>query len=122
GQIVGSYSSPAHTNLDRGFIYDRGAVTPVDFVLSEEFAPPSFPPRPFNRGALGSGTVTYVRTLQFTVVTGINDRGDIIGRAGSLYTPMVECGGCGVGPNDFFFLVYFDAFTGERDGSRSMQV
>ena len=122
GQIVGSYSSPAHTNLDRGFIYHRGAVIPVDYVLSEEFAPPGFPPRPFDFGDQGSGTVTYVRTLKFTAVTGINDRGDIVGRAGSLYTPMVECGGCGLTPNDFFTLVYFDTFTGERDGSRNVHV
>ena len=120
GQIVGSYSSQAQTNLQRGFIYDRGAVTPVDYFLSEDLAPASFPPRPFDRGARGRGTVTYVRTLQFTAVTGMNDRGDIVGRAGSLYTPMVECGGCGLTPNDFFFVAYLDTFTGERDGSRTV--
>ena len=35
---------------------------------------------------------------------------------------MVECGGCGLTPNDFFFLVYFDTFSGECDGSRTVHV
>jgi uncharacterized membrane protein len=122
GQIVGYFQSAADQELWRGFIQYRGVVTPVDYVLSEEDAPPSFPPEPFDWGDLGSGTVTYVRASVFTGITGINDRGDIVGRAGVGYKPVVECGGCGLTADDFFALGLLDTFTGEPDGSRIVHV
>jgi uncharacterized membrane protein len=122
GQIVGSYRSSVRPDQSRGFIYDRGVVTSVDYVFSDEDAPSSFPPEPFDFGDGGRGTVTYVRSRSLTDINGINDRGDIVGNANGVYSPVIECGGCGLTPADFGQSYVIGAFTGERDGSRIVHV
>ena len=122
GQIVGSYQSAAHPDLNRGFIYDRGAVIPVDSIISEEETPPTLPPEPFDFGDGISGTVTWVRSERFTFVNGINDRGDFVGGSEVGYAAQIDCDGCGLTPDDFGGYVFIATFTGERDGSRNVTV
>jgi uncharacterized membrane protein len=122
GEIAGSYSSAAEPNLNVGFVYDRGIVMPVPSIISEEDAPPTLPSEPFDFGDGVSGFINWVRMQRFTVVYGINDRGDIVGGSTVEYVATIDCDGCGLNPEDFGGYVFIGTFTGERDGSRSVHM
>jgi uncharacterized membrane protein len=120
GQIIGSYKSAP--DLHRGFIYDRGVITPVDSFFSEEEAPASLGTEPFDFGDGTSGTITWIRSESFTFLNAINDRGDILGGSQVWYAAQVDCNGCGLTSDDFGNQLFLATFAGERDGSRTVHV